>query len=375
MPAKVELDVQSLIEKYESGMSYEDLATAFGISTRTVARHLKAAGIEIRPAHSPRRVVVDSAALKALYESGMGYQAIAELTGIAIEMVRRRLKEAGVTAHPAGQPKGKPSGMKGKRHPESAIETFRTTRRGSNNPAWRGGVKQVDYPSDFTDRLRDEVKARHNNLCVLCETESPLPLHVHHIDWNKLNSDPFNLVPLCHRCHGRVHRVRTAAFYKLMLSHRAHGGQFYDPVVIIKPENVELHPTARVDSFVKIEAAGRVSIGKYVHIASFCHIAIGGGEVILEEGSAMASGAKIIGGSNLLDGESRSAVAPAEQQQVKRYKTVLGKNAVLFTNAVVLPGVTIGEGAALAAGSVATKDIPPGELWGGVPAKFMRMCK
>ena len=100
-----------------------------------------------------------------------------------------------------------------------------------------------------------------------------------------------------------------------------------------------------------------------------------GGEVVIEDGASMASGAKIVAGSASLEGETCSAAAPVEQQIVERSKVVLKKNATLFTNSVVLPGVTVGEGAALAAGSVATRDIPDGELWGGVPARFMRKCK
>ena len=37
--------------------------------------------------------------------------------------------------------------------------------------------------------------------------------------------------------------------------------------------------------------------------------------------------------------------------------------------AIILPGVTIGKGAVVAAGAVVTKDIPDYEIWGGVPAK------
>lgn len=37
--------------------------------------------------------------------------------------------------------------------------------------------------------------------------------------------------------------------------------------------------------------------------------------------------------------------------------------------AIILPGVTIGKGAVVAAGAVVTKDIPDFEIWGGVPAK------
>lgn len=145
--------------------------------------------------------------------------------------------------------------------------------------------------------------------------------------------------------------------------------EIYDPVIIIKPEMVHIDPEARIDSFVKIEGGNGVTIGRWVHIASFCHINVGGGEVVMEEGSAASSGAKIIGGSAQLDGESMSAKAPKEMQRIERKRTVIGKNAAVLTNAVVLPGVTVGEGAIVAAGAVATKDIPPYEIWAGVPAK------
>lgn len=37
----------------------------------------------------------------------------------------------------------------------------------------------------------------------------------------------------------------------------------------------------------------------------------------------------------------------------------------------IMPGVTIGEGSLIAAGSIVTKSVPNGEVWGGVPAKFI----
>jgi acetyltransferase-like isoleucine patch superfamily enzyme len=43
------------------------------------------------------------------------------------------------------------------------------------------------------------------------------------------------------------------------------------------------------------------------------------------------------------------------------------------THVVILPGVTIGKGAIIAAGSVVNKDVPAYEIWGGVPAKFLKM--
>lgn len=50
----------------------------------------------------------------------------------------------------------------------------------------------------------------------------------------------------------------------------------------------------------------------------------------------------------------------------------IGDHAWLSTRVTVLPGVSIGEGAVVAAGSVVTKDLPPYGLYGGVPARKLR---
>lgn len=51
---------------------------------------------------------------------------------------------------------------------------------------------------------------------------------------------------------------------------------------------------------------------------------------------------------------------------------IIGHHCWIGTNATILQGVTIGDGAVVAAGAVVTKDIPANEVWGGVPAKFIR---
>ena len=58
------------------------------------------------------------------------------------------------------------------------------------------------------------------------------------------------------------------------------------------------------------------------------------------------------------------------------HKTKLGRiiiddYAFIGARTLILPGVHIGEGAVVAAGSLVTKDIPAGEVWGGNPAKYM----
>ena len=50
----------------------------------------------------------------------------------------------------------------------------------------------------------------------------------------------------------------------------------------------------------------------------------------------------------------------------------VGEHCWIGTGAIILQGVTIGDGAVIAAGAVVTKDVPPYEIWGGVPARKIR---
>lgn len=51
----------------------------------------------------------------------------------------------------------------------------------------------------------------------------------------------------------------------------------------------------------------------------------------------------------------------------------IAKDVWIGANCIITPGVTIGEGAIIAAGSVVTKDVAPNSVVGGVPAKFIKM--
>lgn len=150
------------------------------------------------------------------------------------------------------------------------------------------------------------------------------------------------------------------------------GAAVFEHVLILDAERVAIAPGARVDSFGKIEGGQGVHIGACAHIGSFCSINIGGGQVWIGDHVGVGSGARILGGSNMPGTLSMSAASPADMQHVIRKATRIERYAFVASNAVVMPGVTIGEGAVLGAGGVATKDIPPWTIWGGVPARYIK---
>lgn len=149
----------------------------------------------------------------------------------------------------------------------------------------------------------------------------------------------------------------------------------FEPNIILASEMIEIHEGARLDSFIKLEGGLGLSIGKFVHIASFCHINIGGGKVILGDHSAFSSGAKVLGGTNKMDGMSMSAASPREMQVIEKSKTIIEPFAFVGTNAVIMPGIKIGEAAVIAAGAVVTRDVPSYEVWAGVPARKINIRK
>ncbi len=64
--------------------------------------------------------------------------------------------------------------------------------------------------------------------------------------------------------------------------------------------------------------------------------------------------------------------APSERGSMIAAPVKLGRRVWVGAHATILPGVTIGDNAIVAAGAVVTKDVPANTVVGGVPAKFIK---
>lgn len=79
--------------------------------------------------------------------------------------------------------------------------------RGTKHHWWKGGISRLPYPYDFNEALREIIRKRDNHKCVYCgvpQEECVKNLHVHHIDFNKDNLNPDNLVTICNSCHSTI---------------------------------------------------------------------------------------------------------------------------------------------------------------------------
>ena len=92
-----------------------------------------------------------------------------------------------------------------------------------------------------------------------------------------------------------------------------------------------------------------IQIGKYSNIASGCRF--------IDHDHGIIAGERI------------------GAQASTRKEIILGEDVWLGCNVIILKGVSIGNGAVVAAGAVVTKSIPANEIWGGAPAKFIRIRK
>ena len=80
--------------------------------------------------------------------------------------------------------------------------------RGSGNGRYVHGEHERTYGAGWTISHRDSIRARDGCECRLCgmtQDEHGKKLCVHHIDYDKDNMAPSNLITVCRFCHGRMH--------------------------------------------------------------------------------------------------------------------------------------------------------------------------
>ena len=101
-------------------------------------------------------------------------------------------------------------------------------KRGDLSPAWLGGISFEPYGIEFNNNLKEKIRGRDNFTCQECgKTQEELnrKLGIHHVDYNKKNNNPLNLISLCVHCH-----IKTN-------SNREHWKRYFQNIMTIREIN------------------------------------------------------------------------------------------------------------------------------------------
>lgn len=117
-----------------------------------------------------------------------------------------------------------------------SIETRRRTSEalmGENHPNWQGGITKLPYSQDWTSSLRESIRNRDGYKCQLCFIEQcnlDEQLNVHHIDYDKQNSDLSNLISLCRSCHTKTSNGNRIKWTKFFVEYAKREVQHYEEI-------------------------------------------------------------------------------------------------------------------------------------------------
>ncbi|MFT3660810.1 MAG: DapH/DapD/GlmU-related protein [Gordonia sp. (in: high G+C Gram-positive bacteria)] len=123
------------------------------------------------------------------------------------------------------------------------------------------------------------------------------------------------------------------------------------------PESFRIFPPFTTD------CGKNIRIGERVFVNSGCRFQDQGGITL---------GDDALIGHNVVIASLNHSIAPSDRATTEPKPVVIGSRVWIGANSTLVPGVTVGDGAIVAAGSVVTEDVPPNTIVGGVPAKPIR---
>jgi acetyltransferase-like isoleucine patch superfamily enzyme len=176
---------------------------------------------------------------------------------------------------------------------------------------------------------------------------------------------------------------------RLVLGHLGRRPRIFPGARIYGGRLIRIGDDAWVDGGATIRArSGEVTIGDLCELHAFSQIDAGCGWVRIGDrcsvnpftilnghgGLTIGNDVRIASHCVLLTTEHvhGDVSRPIGAQGVESRPTTICDDVWIGTHAVILAGVTVGRGSVVAAGAVVTRNVPPGSIAGGVPARVMR---
>lgn len=165
-----------------------------------------------------------------------------------------------------------------------------------------------------------------------------------------------------------AHTHGTGEFSESQFASLGKGVVFEPGVLVFHPENIEIQDDVYIGHYTILKGyhLNKMVICKGTWIGQQCFFHSAGGiEIGCNVG--IGPGVKILTSSHSLDNIN----GPILHNSVEFGPVRIKDNSDIGVNAVILPGVTVGEGAQIGAGSVVTKSVDDYAVVAGVPATLL----
>lgn len=137
-------------------------------------------------------------------------------------------------------------------------------------------------------------------------------------------------------------------------------------------ERLAIIMNQKIDPSVEVRLPFYSDFGRNIHFGK--NVFINSGVMMTDLGGIYIADDVLIG-PNVTITSVNHPMDPADRHQVELQAVCIHKNAWLGANATIVPGVTIGENAVVAAGAVVTHNVPKNTVVAGVPARVIKLIK
>lgn len=150
--------------------------------------------------------------------------------------------------------------------------------------------------------------------------------------------------------------------------HKGMGTKVIKPMRLIGKNKIFLGDRITILNNARMEAIGengRLTIGAGTSIEQGCHL-IAANHLDIGEDCVISAWVYISDCNHIYNKEK-----PIMQSGLEIKRTKIGRHVFIGIGAKILPGVSIGDFSVIGANAVVTKDVPPHEVWGGIPARYI----